>query len=58
MKICNCGAKMTLEDWGCPKQYSCPQCGASLTVDKNGTQRWYDKDGNPGTYSPLKKEEQ
>lgn len=55
MKLCNCGEKMSPENiLDIPKIYSCKSCGATLQIDKNGCQKWYDVNGTQGTYEPKK----
>ena len=56
MKRCNCGGVMEgVELLFFPKKYKCFSCGGTLEVKENGIQRWYDADGNMGTYMPLNK---
>ncbi len=56
-KRCNCGEMMKAIDIvDYPKQYVCPVCGATLMIDNKGIQKWYNADGEQGTYAPKEKE--
>ncbi len=58
MKRCNCGEVMKgVELLFYPRRYECSLCGGTLVVAENGIQRWYDADGNMGTYRPFNKKQ-
>ena len=55
---CNCGGEMESGDLlGYPKLFSCRQCGATLSVDTKGIQKWFSADGKQGTYCPKSEKE-